>query len=103
SARPNRRARSDLGAATTCPVQFMISAVSKPPGVPSDKKSRTDLPTAMSHLLSRKRLHAGVLIDGGQGGESVLRCSFGNRVQKQPNRGHVFGHSTHDDRLYSPL
>ena len=47
SERFSNAGRSERGAATTWPVQFMISAVNKPPGVPSAKNNRTDLPTLM--------------------------------------------------------
>ncbi len=46
--RPSRLsnlARSDRGAATIWPVQFMISAVSSPPGVPSTRKMRICRPS----------------------------------------------------------
>jgi hypothetical protein len=45
SGRWSSAARSECGAATTWPVQFMISAVSSPPGVPSARSRRIDLPS----------------------------------------------------------
>jgi len=45
SGRLSSAARSERGAATTWPVQFMISAVSSPPGVPSARNRRIDLPS----------------------------------------------------------
>ena len=45
SGRFNSAARSERGAATICPVQFMISAVSRPPGVPSARYTRIERPT----------------------------------------------------------
>jgi hypothetical protein len=51
--------RSDRGAATTCPVQFMISAVSSPPGVPSTRKIRICLPRLTKDLYRKNRTSQG--------------------------------------------
>lgn len=85
SGRFSSAARSDRGAATTWPVQFMISAVSRPPGAPSAKYRRIDLPS-----LTGKHTNADLSARGWLPGtwniRSVMRSQWCRRAPSRSAR-----------------